>query len=190
MGRDSWVHRDLRSIPLRTAHQNAASHEQGCCPSGGGQRCLTERATSHGSWLTPSPRKTVAAVTIAARWYRRAPRWSRSSSRAVSDTRLGPRGRAEARGIGSAKIAPMPSKPYPSEPCPTYHLHDDDTWEWGTACDGCAPVFLVSLTPEQERMKSVRWNTKQLGDKHRTVRSEVQEHYDRARRDGRDITRV
>jgi hypothetical protein len=95
--------------------------------------------------------------------------------------------------IGFAYPVPMPSQSsFPTEPSPTFHVHNDDTWEWGATCDGCfpAPSHFVPLNEFQAKVRSIRWNTKQLGDKHTTVRAEVQEHYDRAKRDGRDITRI
>ena len=70
-------------------------------------------------------------------------------------------------------------------------MHDDDEWEWGAACDGCYPASPILEASEfGQKAKSLRFNVKQLGDKHTTVAEMNRETYARARADGRDITRV
>ena len=78
---------------------------------------------------------------------------------------------------------------YPEEPCPTYHIHDDETWGWGATCDGCPPFFVA----KSKRYGGVRFSIRHLkaqNDRHYTVREEVAEIYQGARERGADITKA
>ncbi len=32
------------------------------------------------------------------------------------------------------------SNDYPKEPCATYHVHDDESWQWDAVCEVCVVV--------------------------------------------------
>lgn len=79
---------------------------------------------------------------------------------------------------------------YPVEPCPTYHVHDDESWEWGATCNACrSPSFVEKST----RYSGVRFNVRHLKAQNQrgyTVREEVAEIYEGARERGADIMRA
>lgn len=79
--------------------------------------------------------------------------------------------------------------PFPTEPCPTYHVHDDESWEWGIACERCpAPRFLPG-----SRFGGIRFSIRHLklqNEMGQTVREQVAEIYEGARERGADITRA
>lgn len=85
----------------------------------------------------------------------------------------------------------MQRGPEPEEPCPLYHVHDDEdrTWEWGATCDACRSPFFVAANP----WTGVRFSTRHLKLQRElgmTVREQVAEIYEGARETGADITRA
>jgi hypothetical protein len=66
----------------------------------------------------------------------------------------------------------------------TYHVHDDQTWEWGVTCEACvAPPF-------QGKGKSVNFNIARLQAENvgaYTQQELAREVTDAADRDGREI---
>ena len=84
----------------------------------------------------------------------------------------------------------MQRGPEPEEPCPLYHLHDDESWGWGVTCEGCPPPSnFVGNSPYANVNFSIRYLRAQ-NQRHYTVREEVAEIYEGARERGADITKV
>jgi hypothetical protein len=83
-----------------------------------------------------------------------------------------------------------PLEIYPGDDSPhSWHIHADQTWEWGATCDACrSPIFVPA-----SRFAGIRFNTRHLKlqrELHQTVREQVAEIYEGARETGRDITRA
>lgn len=69
----------------------------------------------------------------------------------------------------------------------TWHVHDNESWQWGVSCWYCKPDEYVA------EGKTVHFNIYHLRQQTRegwNVKQKQKEIEDGARRDGRDITRV